>query len=51
MLGGPPVSAALEKEPMPTFDVAPIVLPNCPPGEIQFEETRDIEAVDLTKRP
>ena len=37
-----------EQEPTPAFDVAPFVLPNCPPGEIRFEETRDIEAVDLT---
>ncbi len=47
LLGGPSVLAALEKEPMPAFDVAPFGLPNCPPGEIRFEETRDIVAVDL----
>jgi hypothetical protein len=48
MLGGPPVSAALEKGSTPAFDVAPFVLPNCPPGEIRFEETRDLEAVEVT---
>ncbi len=47
-LANPQVAAAIEKEPMPGFDVAPFVLPNCPPGEFRFEETRDVEAVEVT---
>jgi hypothetical protein len=47
MLGTQPVSAAIERESAPGFDVAPFALPNCPPSEIRFEETRDVVAVDL----
>ncbi len=30
---------------MKKFDIAPFALPNCPPGEIWFEESRDIQEV------
>ena len=29
------------------FDIAPYALPNCEPGEIRFEEPRDIECVEV----
>ena len=44
----PPSLVAFETGPIPAFDVAPFALPNCPPGEIRFEETRDLVAVELT---
>ena len=31
----------------PDFDIAPFALPNCPPGEIRFEEPRDIQRVAI----
>jgi len=33
---------------MQPFDIAPFGLPNCPPGEVWFEETRDVERVVVT---
>jgi hypothetical protein len=33
---------------MPPFDIAPFGLPHCPPGEVWFEETRDVERVLVT---
>ena len=35
---------------MKKFDIAPFALPNCPPGEIWFEESRDIQEVVLQFR-
>jgi hypothetical protein len=32
------------------FDIAPFALPNCPPGEIWFEESRDIQEVAVQFR-
>ena len=29
------------------FDVAPFGFPNCPAGEVRFEETRDVEMVEV----
>ncbi|MGC8638742.1 MAG: hypothetical protein ACP5XB_02555 [Isosphaeraceae bacterium] len=40
-------SAAIESDRAAAFDVAPFALPHSPPGEIRFEETRDIVAVEL----
>lgn len=36
-----------ENAPTPGFDIAPFALPNNPPGEIRFEETRDVVAVEI----
>ena len=33
---------------MPPFDIAPFALPGCNPGEVRFEEPRDIETVVVT---
>jgi len=33
---------------MQAFDIAPFGLPNCPPEEVWFEETRDVERVVVT---
>jgi len=33
---------------MKKFDIAPFALPQCPQGEIRFEEPRDIERVEVT---
>jgi hypothetical protein len=46
-LGAAPGSVAGDKELTPGFDIAPFALPNCPPGEIRFEETRDVVAIEL----
>ena len=32
---------------MTTFDISPFALPNCAPGEIRFEEPRDIREIRL----
>ena len=32
------------------FDISPFALPNCPPGEFWFEESRDIHEVVLQFR-
>ena len=32
------------------FDIAPFSLPNCAPGEVRFEEARDIIAVEISFR-
>ncbi len=48
MTAGTLMGAAIEPEPLPAFEVAPFALPNSPPGEIRFEEARDIVAVELT---
>ena len=47
VLAGTPVIAVVEAESSPGFDITPFALPNGPPGEIRFEETRDIVAVDI----
>ncbi|MHB0874693.1 MAG: hypothetical protein ACYC5O_01485 [Anaerolineae bacterium] len=33
-----------------TFDIAPFALPNCAPGEVRFEDPRDIHEVRVTFR-
>ena len=33
---------------MKPFDIVPFSLPNCPVGEVRFEEARDIERVEVT---
>ncbi len=43
-----PSLAAPGSDRPPPMDIAPFALPNCAPGEIRFEETRDIVAVDVT---
>ena len=48
MTAGKLIGAVIEAEPLPAFDIAPFALPNCPPGEIRFEEARDVVAVELT---
>ena len=30
------------------FDIEPFALPNCEPGQVRFEEPRDIAALDVT---
>ena len=35
---------------MEKFDIAPFVLPNCVPGEVRFEEPRDVESLRLRFR-
>ena len=32
---------------MKRFDIAPFALPNAPAGELKFEESRDIETVEV----
>lgn len=32
---------------MKRFDIAPFALPNSPPGELRFEEPRDVEAIEV----
>ena len=47
MQGTPAPCGVVASGSTPPFDVAPFTLPNCSPGEIRFEETRDVVAVEL----
>ncbi|MFH1569422.1 MAG: hypothetical protein ABIL09_15610, partial [Gemmatimonadota bacterium] len=38
---------AARSAPFRGFDIAPFALPNTPPGEIRFEEPRDVERVEV----
>lgn len=46
LMGGSPVCAESDlSSDAEAFDIAPFALPNTPPGEIRFEEPRDVVAV------
>jgi hypothetical protein len=48
LVGAPASAFAFDSPTPPPFDIAPFALPRTPPGEVRFEESRDVVAVEVT---